>query len=71
MVANRKYRVIHRSETQRVDRASVLRYMAEDSEVYYFDARPVAGTQTMPKSWVKSIEERPITTKIDLNRKVG
>lgn len=56
LIEGRKYRIKHRSETQKKDRESVMRFLGEEGSSYVWSARPVAGTQTMPKSWVKSAE---------------
>ncbi len=59
MQVSQRYRFIYRRPTQRVDHQSVLDYLGEDEGNYILNARPIAGTQTLPKSWVKRIEPAP------------
>lgn len=56
LIKGRKYRIKHKSETQKKVRESVMRYLDEDDGSYIWSARPVAGTQTMPKEWLQSAE---------------
>jgi hypothetical protein len=67
-----KYLVIHQSPSQRFARASVLKFLGQDTgEIMSFDARPVAGTQNLPRSWVKSIWSVSLDAKISLNERAG
>ena len=55
-----KYRIIHQSPTQRVERESVMVFLGMggiDGKDAQFDARPLAGTQSLPPGWVKRVEE--------------
>lgn len=61
------YRIIHRTPEQKYPRESVLRFLEETAGLYFFDARPVAGTQGLPKEWVTSITPSP-GARIRLNR---
>lgn len=56
LIEGRKYRVTHRSETQKKDRQSVMRFLEIQGNDIIWSARPVAGTQSMPVSWFKSAE---------------
>lgn len=55
LTKGQKYRVLHKSESQRYTRESVLVLLDRDGNELIFDARPVAGTQKMPVSWVIGI----------------
>lgn len=65
------YYVLYRSETQRKNRAMVARFMYETEVSYFFDARPTAGTQELPKSWFKAAEERASTLTPYVGKVVG
>lgn len=66
MIIGRWYQIRHRSEAQHYDRKSVMQYLGVAEQpgpvTHRFNARPVAGTQTMPHSWLISVEEVPATT---------
>lgn len=49
------YKVVHLIPPQRKARFSILRFMHETPTHYIFDARPLAGTQSLPKDCVISI----------------
>jgi hypothetical protein len=60
------YKVRHRAEGQRYDRKSVVRYLGVEAASidrgpveHLFDARPTAGTQTLPDNEISSVEEVP------------
>lgn len=47
-----KYRIVHKTETQRYARVSVMTYLGEVTyaeDELAFDARPAGGTQTLRK----------------------
>jgi hypothetical protein len=71
LVPGGRYRVVHRSPTQRRDRVSVLDYLEEAGEELVFSARPVAGTQQMPKAWVREVTEVAKTTPVSMNGKAA
>jgi hypothetical protein len=75
MIPGHRYHMIYRSGTQRVDHYLVLDFLAEGSGIdegsYLMNARPMAGTQPVPKRWVISVEEVDKSTKLVLNRVVG
>lgn len=52
----------------RLPRESVLKFVGEDTDEYFFNARPLAGTQTIGKKFVTSMVEVPQTTEMYLNR---
>lgn len=70
----KRYRIIHRAPGQGFDRESIMDYLGpgqtrfNDHELE-FSARPVAGTQAFPKTWILSAEEVPASTPITLNRR--
>lgn len=71
MIPGKKYRIVHRSETQRRDRVSVMVYLGDEGSTWHlFSARPVAGTQMMPKSWIKDITQADDNAKVSLNEVV-
>lgn len=52
----RKYLIHHQSPEQRKTRESVMVFLGSCScDTTDWSARPAAGTQTMPKSWIKAI----------------
>jgi hypothetical protein len=57
------YKIRHRQQGQQYDRKSVMQYLGLEEHavntVHLFNARPTAGTQTMPDSWIISVEEVP------------
>jgi hypothetical protein len=63
-----RYRFVYRSTTHRVDHYSVLDALSETESYYVLNARPVAGTQELPKRWVKSVTEVPRSTKIVIGK---
>lgn len=67
MESGKRYRIIYRGDIHRVNRMAVLDYLDEDGDSWVLNARPTAGTQTMPKHWVKDIEEVPKSTPIAIN----
>lgn len=56
LIEGAKYRVTYRSETQKRDRQAVMRFLGVEGDKLTWSARPVAGTQEMPRSWFKSAE---------------
>jgi hypothetical protein len=58
----RRYLLRYRGETQRRDRTAVMVYLGEDGDRLLFDARPAAGTQRLPRTWVHSVEPVPADT---------
>lgn len=59
MITGRWYEIRHRSPGQQYDRRSVMQYLGVAEQpgavTHRFNARPKAGTQTMPHSWIKSV----------------
>lgn len=50
------YLIVSQDPTQRRPRVSAMRYLDGTPAELTFDARPTAGTQTMPVGWVVKIE---------------
>jgi hypothetical protein len=50
-----KYRIIHQAENQKYPRHSVLTFLGSNVADGSWDARPFAGTQSLPWSWIKVI----------------
>jgi hypothetical protein len=73
MVSGRRYRITHQSDTQKYARVSVLDFMQSgtgtDASALMFSARPIAGTQAMPRSWIINIEEVSSNTPITMNQR--
>jgi hypothetical protein len=63
-----RHRVRYRSDSQRRDRTAVMVYLSVDADAVVFDARPAAGTQRMPRTWIKAIEPVPADTPAHINR---
>ena len=68
MVLGLRHRLRYRSETQRRDRTAVMVYLGEDGDALLFDARPAAGTQRMPRGWVRAAEPVTANTPAHINR---
>lgn len=62
-----RYRIYHQSPSQGYMRVSVMDYLDDDDQHHVFSARPVAGTQTLPKSWVIRIVEVSTETPVSIN----
>lgn len=43
-------------------------FLDEEEKDFIFSARPVAGTQTLPKDWVREIEPVPEDAVVYINR---
>lgn len=67
----KRYRIVHQSSTQRFPRVSVMIYLGTSGaiDLLGFSARPVAGTQQLPRTWIKQVEEVPDSTPASLNRR--
>jgi hypothetical protein len=76
MEIGKRYRIWHRSDTERRARFSIMDYLGRETTEshagkggnYLFDARPLAGTQSMPPHWIRLIEQVSQTATIVLNR---
>lgn len=68
LVNGQKYRLTHRTPSQKRDRESVAVYLDEDNKSYVLSARPAAGTQEMPKEWVLGIEPVDEITECYVNK---
>lgn len=71
LIEGKKYRVTHRSETQKKDRQSVMRFLGAEGSNLIWSARPVAGTQSMPRSWFRSADLVLESTDPYINRVEG
>lgn len=65
----KRYRVTHQSPTQHYARVSVMDYLGTAGIIdeLSFSARPIAGTQKMPRSWIIKAEEVDKGVPISLN----
>ncbi len=68
LVRGQRYRLRYRSETQRRDRSAVMVYLGADGDQLLFDARPAAGTQRMPRTWLRAVEQVPVDTPAHINK---
>jgi hypothetical protein len=68
LVRGQRYRLRYRSETQRRDRTAVMVYLGADGDQLLFDARPAAGTQRMPRAWLRAVEPVPADTPAHINK---
>ena len=68
MTQGHRYRVRYRSGSQRRDRTAVMVYLGTDGGWLLFDARPAAGTQRMPNTWIRAVEPVPADTPAHINR---
>jgi len=76
LVVGNRYRIWHKSPSERKVRYSIMDYLGREATESYkgrgpnlsFNARPVAGTQSMPPHWIKHIEQVEKNTTITLNR---
>jgi hypothetical protein len=73
MHPGRRYRLVHRRDSQRYDRVSVMVYLGR-GRVYQrgeaefeFSARPQFGTQALQRHQIKEITEVPSSTPISVN----
>jgi hypothetical protein len=68
MRAGKKYRIRYKTPLQKFEREAVMLYLEFSGTEHIFSARPVAGTQPVPESWLISHEEVPDDTVPYLNR---
>ncbi|HYS39851.1 MAG TPA: hypothetical protein VEO01_29910 [Pseudonocardiaceae bacterium] len=68
LVPGQRYHLRYRSTTQRLDRGAVMVYLGADGDRLLFSARPAAGTQQIPRGWLKAAEAVPADTPAYLNR---
>jgi hypothetical protein len=68
MTQGQRYLVRYRSGSQRNDRTAVMVYLGDDAGTALFDARPAAGTQRMPRVWIRTIEPVPADTPAHINK---
>jgi hypothetical protein len=68
LIAGTRYHVRYRAPNQRRSRTAVMDFVAVDRANLVFSARPVAGTQSIPGAWVRSVKAVPIDTPVHINR---
>jgi hypothetical protein len=68
MTPGHRYLLRYRSASARRDRSAVMVYLGADGDALLFDARPAAGTQSMPCRWIARVEEVPADTPAHINR---
>lgn len=68
-----RYRIVYMSGTQRFARVAVMDYLSFNAahDELVFSARPAAGTQDMPRSWIKQFEKVPKTTENFIGKRYG
>jgi len=75
MQPGRRYRIVHRLDTQRYDRYSVMVYLGRgrtygtDGADFEFSARPKFGTQALQRHHMKEIREVSSSTPITVNQR--
>lgn len=67
----KRYLVVHQAPNQHYPRESVMDFLGVNHilDTWSFSARPVAGTQDMPRTWILKVEEVPKTTECYVNRR--
>jgi hypothetical protein len=70
IVVGGRYLVRYRGATQRLERTAVIVYLGEEGDTLLFSARPVAGTQRLPRSWIRAVEPVPAHTPTHIDRTV-
>jgi hypothetical protein len=73
LAPGQRYRIVYMSGTQRFPRVAVMDYLSYDAnhDALVFSARPAAGTQDMPRDWVKQFEVVPKTTENFVGKRFG
>lgn len=51
------YKVVYRTTHAKRNRIAQMQFIGEDGDALLFNARPVAGTQRLPREWIQSAEE--------------
>lgn len=65
MQPGKRYRIVFKADTDRIEKFSVMDYLGEQNGPesgwtdgsYSFSARPIAGTQQMPKKWLRTVTQ--------------
>jgi hypothetical protein len=71
MEENKMYFIRYRLGEQRIDRSAVMLFMGSTKTDYVFSARPVAGTQRLPKSaLIGTPREVPMSSRVYINKKL-
>jgi hypothetical protein len=65
-----KYRVRYQLPQQRIMREAVMKFLGSEEYHLIFDLRPLAGTQRVPRSCIKSAVQVPNSTDVYFDRKV-
>jgi hypothetical protein len=68
LVVGQRYRITFKRDSDRTVKTMVLDFMSVFDREYLFSGRPIVGTQTIPRRWVRKIEEVPQTEPIQLTR---
>lgn len=69
LIPSHRYRLRWRHPAQRLDREAVWSFLGDAPDDHVsFSARPLAGTQTMPRDWIVDLTEVPKDTPISLPR---
>jgi hypothetical protein len=67
----KRYMIIWTNDSRRTDRMSVLKFLGHNShnDDTSWDARPDAGTQNMPRSWILRVEKASPIAKVIIDEK--
>jgi hypothetical protein len=66
----KRYKIYHQSEAQKLLRYSIMDFLGPDEtnqNNLMWNARPVAGTQALPKAWISGIFQVHKSAQIILN----
>jgi hypothetical protein len=68
LIAGGRYHLRYRAPNQRRSRTAVMDFVAVEGANLVFNARPVAGTQSIPAAWVQSVKAVPTDTPAHIGR---
>lgn len=71
MTPGKKYKVVYKGERQHYNREAIMVFLGTEGNNTSWDARPFAGTQTMPSSWIVAVFQVDPCTKVYLDRRSG
>jgi hypothetical protein len=69
LVTGQKYRITYKAPNWKYARTAVMTYLGPGSSDGCWNARPFAGTQDLPDSWVQTVEKVDNDTEPYMNRR--